>query len=73
MLDECAEWTVEIERFRTALTTPAAQTLWRVLVVGDTDVVPASVLRIVAEINDRHLASGDPKPGDNVSVVKASD
>lgn len=73
MLDECTVWAEDVEHFRNGLKTPAAQTLWRVLVVDETKIVAKAVLRIVAEINERNDSYPLSEPAEGGSVAKAFD
>lgn len=59
MVTECECWTVNTDRFRADLVTPAAVVLWRVLIASDRSLVADALARVVAEISTRKSVSLD--------------
>jgi hypothetical protein len=72
MLAECADWCQLMEEFRGSLVTPAALTLWRVLIQDETATVAETYDRIEAEISDRanrEPSDTVPAPGEDFQAL----
>lgn len=68
MLAQCADWSALMEDFRGSLMTPAALTLWRVLIEGETATVARTQNWLEAELANRAATTSDdmaPAPGAN--------
>jgi hypothetical protein len=76
MLAECAAWSVAMHDFRGSLVTPAALTLWRVLIQAETHTVADARKRIEGEILGRaNSATSDavPAPGEILQSLNSED
>ena len=59
MLAQCADWSALMEDFRGSLMTPAALTLWRVLIQDETTTVARTQNWLEAELAHRAATSSD--------------
>ncbi|KQT69272.1 MULTISPECIES: hypothetical protein [unclassified Aureimonas] len=58
MADECARWLRNTSECRASIVTPAAKTLWAVLVQGEVDHVARTHGRLLREIASRSRPGG---------------